>query len=310
MDYEAHTPEEIAELIDGNAPLSYLKYRCPDGEDRPLVVVCKARVPEETRAANIAVNIKRPLQRFLALPGLLHRRKDPRIALVAGGPSLPPYLDTIREFDAVMACGSSHDYLIENGITPTYALVTDPAGDTIAFYQRRCTETIYLLASQCDPNMFDWLDGYPIAMWNFRGQVGDDKTEHTYFNGEETINWGCMVGVNAVQMALMLGYQYFHFFGYDCSIAGATHAYPVKPEETKEINEARTIATVGDHTGDQKQFSTTTALITQAVQIFELFKSNDGMFMKGKVYGDGMFANIIKRSPPEMKNWLEAVDAT
>jgi hypothetical protein len=283
----------------------------PDGSEVPLIVVCKARIPEETRAANIAANIRRPVERFLNLPCLLRRRPNPKMALVAGGPSLPLYLDKIREFDAVMACGSVHDYLVEQDIIPNYALVTDPAPDTISFYKHRQGKTVYLLASQADPNMFEWLEAYPVVMWHFKGQVGTVETEHTYFGGEETLNWGCMVGVNAIQMALMLGYQDLHFFGYDCSLTGKTHAYAVKEDEVKEINEARTLATVGDQTGlGTKQFSTTTALITQACQIFEVFKSPDGRFIKGKVYGDGMFANIVKRSPDSMKQWLEAVDAT
>lgn len=310
LEFQERTAEEVRDLLDGGAPNDYLKVRRPDGEEIPLVVVCKARVPEETRAANIKANIARPVQRFLRLPYLFCQRKNPQIALVAGGPSLPLYLDKIRGFDAVLACGSVHDYLIDNGIIPTYALVTDPAVDTIEFYKNRHEKVIYLLASQADPNMFEWLQDYAVVMWHFKGQVGTPETEHEYFNGEETINWGCMVGVNAIQMALMLGYQQLHFFGYDCCLSGRTHAYAIKDEETKEINEARTVATVGDHTGDQKQFSTTTALITQACQIFEVFKSPDGAFLKGHVYGDGLFANVVKRSPPEMKRWLEAVDAT
>ena len=39
----------------------------------------------------------------------------------------------------------------------------------------------------------------------------------------------------------------------------------------------------------------------------DVFASDDGRFLKGYVYGDGLWANNIKASPPEMKEWLEAI---
>jgi hypothetical protein len=310
LEFEERSAEEVAEYLNGGIPPDYVRVRKPDGTDLPLVVICKARTPEDVRIRNVATNIKRPIQRFLNLPHLLRERRQSHIALVGGGPSVALYLDKIREFDNVMACGSPHDYLMDQGIVPTYALCTDPAESTIRFYQKRSPDTLYMLASQCDPSMFEWLADYPVAMWHFKGQVGTMETEHEFFGGEETMNWGCMVGVNAIQMALMLGYQYLHFFGYDCSFTGKTHAYDLEEWETTEVNESRTIATIGDDPSNQKQFSTSTAMITQCCQIFSVFESPDGRFLKGYVYGDGMFANVVKKSPPEMKNWLEAVDAT
>ena len=118
-----------------------------------------------------------------------------------------------------------------------------------------------------------------------------------------------MVGVNAIQMALLLGYQYQHFFGYDCCVSARSHAYDLAEWETNEINEARTIATITSEDGSQTQYCTTTALITQAAQILEVFKSEDGRYLKGYVYGNGMLANIIRQSPPAIRRWLDPVDA-
>ena len=298
------TQEEVNTLLkEGKAP-KYLTTTLPDGKEVPLIVVCKARIPESVRADNVKRNIQRPVQRYMNLPYLMRQRADP-IALVGGGPSVAKYLDKIREFKAVMACGSAHDYLVTNGITPTYALATDPAEETINYYQHRSEKTMYLLASQCNPNMYEWLEDHAVVMWHFRGQIDDE----TVFQGEPQISWGCMVGVNAVQMALLLGYQHQHYFGYDCCVGARSHAYDLPEWENKEINEARTIATITSETGEQSQFCTTTALITQAAQILEVYKSEDGMYLKGYVYGNGMFANIIRQSPPTMANWLVAVDA-
>jgi hypothetical protein len=43
--------------------------------------------------------------------------------------------------------------------------------------------------------------------------------------------------------------------------------------------------------------------------LFDVFASNDGNYLHGHVYGDGLWANVIKASDPSMANWLEAPDA-
>lgn len=290
-------------LKSGMQPPDFIKVRSENGTEHPLIIVCKARESEDTRARNVAANIDRPIIRFHQLP-LMNCRGVP-IALVGGGPSVAGQLDRIRKFDHIMACGSAHDFLQENGITPTWALSTDPAEETIKYFKRLNKKTTYLIASQSNPNMFEALEGYDTVMWNFAGQIDNEKE---VFKGEPSWAWGCMVGVNAIQISLLLGYQYLHFFGYDCCLTGKTHAYDVGQAETKEINDARIIAQIGDPGQYQSFFSTTTALIMQAGQIMEIFKSEDGKFLKGFVYGNGMLAAIVRQSPPEMANWLEAVD--
>ena len=46
----------------------------------------------------------------------------------------------------------------------------------------------------------------------------------------------------------------------------------------------------------------------KAGQILEIYKSEDGNYLKGYVYGRGLLPAIIHQSPPEMKEWLEAPD--
>lgn len=291
--------KEIEEALK-QAPDSLISVPDGKGGAMPLTVICKAELPEDGRIENVKKNIKRDILRFLSLPFLLQKREDP-IAIVGGGPSIHRYLDEIRKFKFIMAAGSSHDFLVENGIIPTFAVATDPKDETAEYYKKATPTTNYLLASQCPPRLFDMLEGKNVVIWHFHDQV-----DEIHYEGEKSICWGCMVGVNCIQLALYLGFQQHHYFGYDCSLDGLnTHAYDVGVEEITNIWKGRTEATIGEGP-DARKYWTTTSLICQATHFFGIYRSNDGNYLKGYVYGDGMLAGIIKRSPPEMSRWLEA----
>ena len=95
-----------------------------------------------------------------------------------------------------------------------------------------------------------------------------------------------------------------HFFGFDCCyIEDQHHSYDVgkyhaETEEKKQVYKVK-----------GREFTSTMAMIAQMEHLFDVFASPDGNYLHGTVYGDGMWANIIKESPPEMANWLEAPDA-
>ena len=229
---------------------------------------------------------------------MLHARNKP-IALIGGGASLNSQVDRINGFDHVMTCGSAHDHLIEMGIIPNFALAVDAKVDAVDYFRKPQDITSYLLASQCHPNLYERLAGRKIAMWHFLGQCDDPSV----FRGEAQINWGCMVGVLAVQMALYLGFQELHFFGFDCSyVADEHHAYDVGHYHHQVEEKKSVFSTNG------KDFHSTMALVSQIEHLYDVFASTDGSYIKGYVYGDGMWANNIKASPPEMRRWLEAVE--
>lgn len=275
----------------------------PDGKGgkSALAVLTRANTDVSHREINVAANIGRPIARFLARKDLMLRRYEP-IAIVGGGPSVKRHLNEIRKFKWVMAAGSSHDFLIENGIIPNFAVATDSKEETGLYYKRPNRGCDYLFASVCPPSLFEQLKDYPIQMWNFREQV-----EEPYYKGEMSICWGCMVGVVCIQMALWLGFQEQHYFGYDCCLEDEeTHSYPVSDEEKLDILEQATIATMGEGK-DEIKFKTTTALICQMTHFYGVYQSKDNQFLKGYVYGNGLLWENIRRSPPEMKTWLEAV---
>lgn len=268
-----------------------------DGEHKPLTIITKMHVSQEEIVSNVRANIKRDVVRFLSLPLFLARNEP--IAICGGGPSLNTSIDKIKTFNQVMTCGSAHDHVVSLGITPTFALAVDAMEDAVEYFQKPQEKTSYILASQCHPNMFEHLKDHKIAMWHFKGQCDDE----TIYNGEHQINWGCMVGVLSVQMALLLGFQHLHFFGFDCSYIDTDHhAYDVGEWHEKVETQK------GEFSVNGRKFNSTMALVSQMEHLFDIFASPDGRMLKGYVHGDGIWANTIAASPPEMKEWLEAPD--
>jgi hypothetical protein len=268
------------------------------GIHSPLTIICKMASTQDELRYNVTTNLKRNLPRLLDLPGILHARNQP-LAIVGGGPSLDEFSDKIKKFEHVMVCGSAHDHVVSLGIKPTFAIAVDGAQDAVNWFSNPQPNTSYLLASQCHPNMFDWLALNKVAMWHFKGQVDG---EEEIFGRETLINWGVMVGNLSIQIALFLGFQELHFFGMDGNHQdGKHHAYDVGTYDEMSKNGMGVFEVNG------KKFVSTTALISQMEHFFDTFASSDGQFLKGYVYGDGLWANVIKASPPEMKEWLEAV---
>ena len=264
---------------------------------QPLSIITQKHSSGDEIDSNIKANMKRDIIRFMKLPGLLCARNEP-LAICGGGPSLNEHAEKIKCFKHVMTCGSAHDHVVSLGITPTFAIAVDAKEDAVEYFTNPQPVTSYLLASQCHPNMYERLKDHKIAMWHFRGQSDDD----TIFNGEPQISWGCMVGVISIQLSLFLGFQELHFFGFDCSyVEDRHHSYDVGHYHAQVENGKQVFDVNG------RPFVSTMALVSQMEHLFDVFKSDDGRYLKGYVYGDGLWSNVVRNSPPEMAEWLEAV---
>jgi hypothetical protein len=292
------TPEELARAKE-DVKDSFLFVPDGMGGEKPMAFAVRANTDVKLREKHVAINIERPLPRFLSRPDLMVLRDEP-IAIVGGGPSAKHYLDEIRKFKWVMAAGSAHDFLMENGITPHFAISTDSKEETNDYYKHLNPTTEYLLASTSPPSFFDRLEkgGCKTWIWHFYEQVDPE-----HYRGEAQCGWGCMVGVVCIQMALWLGFQHQHYFGYDCCISPEeTHAYKVADWETKFIRDNVTEAMIGD---EKTKYLTTTAYIAQTTHFLAVYRSPDGNYLRGTVYGKGMLWDVIRQTPG-IETWLKA----
>ena len=210
------------------------------------------------------------------------------VAIVGGGPSLKYTLDELRAFRGpIMAAGSSHDYLIENGIQPDYCVLLDPDPLMAAYLKRDGGACKYLVASHVAPHVLFALEGKAVYLFGAGGTF--DLKEFDPL--PVVMVGGRTVGTRAMGMALGLGYTRLHLFGMDsCLDAQAVHAYeiPEDAEFDRLIREsARTVYCNG------RTFKCASYMLGQATD-FQRFMGVWGDKVFVEIHGDGLLAEIMK----------------
>jgi hypothetical protein len=190
----------------------------------------------EEISANIRESLKRPFIRLHHLPEFNKDKGDRPIALAGGGPSIKNHLDELRQFNTVMAAGSSHDYLVANGVKVKYSLLLDAHSTVTASYiQNPSQDTTYLVATHCPESVFKALEGFPVVMWHCIMDSIRERLEEMD-PGYQGLGGGCTSGLRSIYMAMVLGYRNIHLFGYDSCLpeTGETHVYPLQSEEIEK----------------------------------------------------------------------------
>lgn len=192
------------------------------------ITVSTAKSTEEIYY-NITENVKN--NRVQLIDSYIWREQAP-IAIVGGGPSLKDNLELLSTYKHVMACGSVHDYLVDNSIDVRYCVVCDPDEIMGNYLQKGRNQTIYLIASQCHPSIFKLLKNYTSYIWHADGYKFDKSP---YEDGAIGIGGGCTVGTRALCIALGMGFTNLHLFGFDTCLDKnfKHHAYDYS-DETKE----------------------------------------------------------------------------
>jgi uncharacterized Rossmann fold enzyme len=175
----------------------------------PLKITGKCVAEDETLFANMDAAIARGYPQIKeAQPA-----KSGAILLVASAPSVKGQLELIKKMKAagspIVAIKGAHDWLIDNGVIPDYALAIDPQEHRIAFYKPQ-PNVHYMIASQCHPAMFDNLDGYQVTLWHPYVKKGQDRPKNCMLIGGGTTS-----GLRAISLFYVLGYRQFELFGFD-----------------------------------------------------------------------------------------------
>jgi hypothetical protein len=244
------------------------------------VLETKCATPGAKVRANIASARARGLPRLHQLTDY-GKFKGVPLAIVAGGPSLDSTLDELRALDCpIMVCGSAHDAVMERGFVPQYAAFCDAhvsTADFIRHADHRCT---YLVASGCDPIVFDHLKDHRVVLWHNNQGDMDCLGDEAPF----AINGGCTITLRAISIAIMLGYMDLHFFGLDSSFKDKQYAYEGNPDAEIIIN-----ARAGD-----RVFLTQPCWLAQATHFAEMYRNMSHLFTP-TVHGDGLIAAMMNQ---------------
>ena len=179
----------------------------------PLKIVGKCVADDETLFQNMENSVAR------GYPQVLRQEspKDGMITLVASGPSVAGQIDVIREMaktSLIVAIKDAHDWLIDNGVIPDYALAIDPQEHRISFHKPN-HGVEYMIASQCHKAMFDNLEGQKVTIWHPYVMKGQDRPKNSLLIGGGTTS-----GLRAISLFYVLGWRHFALFGFDSCLDG------------------------------------------------------------------------------------------
>lgn len=277
---------------------------------------------------NVIRHAKLPLPRIHRLPGFMQNKgPDRKIALIGGGPTLKKYIDVLKNWDGeTIVCGSPNDYVIEQGIVPTFTAVCDPDAIMALYLKNTHPDVTYLVASGCHDAVFERLKDNKIVLWHCHSDEYSDqmqKADPEYFG----IGGGCTIGLRALSIAVVMGYQNIHFFGFDSCMdpddpKEGHHAYKfVTPEEQiGEIYEIRVGSLFDGAKGASRVYHCAGYQLAQAEQ-FKQFYAQYGKSFVPTFHGGGLLAETAKVveeethriallqtmvGPPDMQNFVLA----
>lgn len=196
-----------------------------------MVVPDGMNVSFDQALSNIKENAKRDIPWFVGS----EPHKD-TIVLVGGGPSMKAHVEAIRAHKQrgahIVALNNTAAFLNSQGIIPDALIVIDARPENLAFIKADAKR--YLLASQCDPSLFEALKDKDCHLFHagICDEVGDLLEPYWETHPCVVIGGGGTVGLRAINLAIVSGYRKLHLYGYDSSFSDSLgmldqhHAYP------------------------------------------------------------------------------------
>lgn len=242
-------------------------------------------LPEEKIKQNCLDASKYNLEPISLLPSW---REGRSIALVGGGPSLSNYLGELYKYQTVIACGSVHDYLVNNGVIVDYCVVCDPDPITAEYLKLHHESITYLLASQCDKSVFNLLRERTCYLWH---SSGGEEFNKIFTDKENIIPGGCTVGTRAILTAIGMGYKNIDLYGFDsCITDNRHHAYNFIDETRESLGNISEISLDGP---DKPKFQVAGYMMAQIFDFQKILDTYAGK-LNINVYGGGPLAEILK----------------
>lgn len=241
-------------------------------------------VESTERWTNVAWSIPRYGKRIQLAPK--HSR---RAILCCYGPSITEQVDSIKERTAqgncdVVSVSGAHDFLIANGIIPTYHVECDPRPHKAINLEKSHPGVQYLIASVCHPAYFERLGDADVRLWHIASMDHTQRlVDELKESSDHIISGGGSVGLRSLPLLYVMGYREYHIFGMDSSFRDEGE----KQWAGKHAGKRQDV--VDCQCGD-RVFKTSPILMTYATHFFEhIQKTGDASYA---VYGDGLLRSM------------------
>ena len=228
----------------------------------------------------IGENIKYALS--LGLAGLKPAicSHDGTFVIVGSGPTVKNYVEEIREESKtrpICAVKGAYDFLIENDIIPTFYLSVEPRIRPVNHPHK---DSLFLLATRCDPAVFKALKDYTIIPWNAWG----NEDENVFIEGQIAYGGGPTSGVRSISIGYALGFRQFHIYGLDSCLTNNEK----RIDQGSIHNDVTTIPVIVGG----REFICTMAMADQANNFQELYEFIPDVHIES--FGDGLITAIIE----------------
>jgi SAM-dependent methyltransferase len=219
-----------------------------------------------------------------------YNTQDREVVLLAGGPSLNDCIDEIKELRAegagLVTVNGAYSWALAHGLEPSAQIVLDAREFNTRFVRPVTEYTKFLIASQCHPDILDWLPRERTWLWHSGLSAENEALVRERTGQFFPVPGGSTVTLRAIALLRMLGFKSLHIFGFDSCVRfdGAHHAYI----QLENDNEPLVPVVCGG-----KTFQCTPWMLSQASEFRDMV-SFLGDEVECAVYGDGLIAQMIK----------------
>lgn len=283
------SPEELEKL--GNP------HKLENGKS-PLVIESKCIYTPEQLKEQILANIKLNLVEFQQ--AIIPNNGD--FCMVGSGTSIEDNLQAIKDCHdqgmPIIAIKGAHDWLIERGIIPDVCIMLDPQPKIINCIKHRGQwpkthkGCIYMIASQCSPEIFEALKSQRVVIWHALSNIGEAKI----LPGRMLVGGGTTTGLRAFNIGYLMGFRRFRMFGFDSCLKD-------KESMIKRMSGEKATKVIDVECGE-RVFPCNPAMAGQANELQTMIKMFDGN-IRLKSYGYGLITEILReRRRAKVNDWF------
>jgi len=258
-----------------------------------LKISARCVVDAEGRIEHIKSCLERELEQFG--PSKPH---DKEICIVGSGPSVKTQIKKIKSLKKkgcmILAIKGAHDFLIKNNILPDAAVAVDPQPHIVKCFRKKLPKEkpkrpAYLIASQCCPEVFDYLEDQHVIVWHL---LANSSAE--LLKGKLQIGGGSTSGSRGIVLGWMMGFRKFHLFGFDSCLQGEgeNKLRKITGERWGGKRKDGKVEKILELVCEGKTYYADPAMAAQATEIQDVIRMLEGSMFKA--YGKGLIQTIFK----------------
>ena len=219
-----------------------------------------------------------------------YTHKPRNIVICSAGPSLPMYIEEIKEHQkagaTIVAVKHALETLEQRGIKPDICVLLDPRAHVEGFIARPDPEVVYFVASMCDPSVVKTLNDHKCTVIGYHALVNAGETSQM-ISADLPVSGGSATSTRSIAVfADMFGYTDFHLYGYDL-------CHYQKPDFNEKADDGQPKyleVNLGSHSYDNqyvtRTFWTEGQFLAQANELRNLCRDRKDLNIT--IYGEGI----------------------